>query len=175
MSEVEEPETGINDLEKWIEVYGPKLFLFAQQQTASYADAQDVYQEAIVKVLKESLESGVGNIPPLGRMFLAIKHKAIDLHRQRRSRTKREHHYDELSVDSKWFVSQIEKEEQHGQLHEAVRSLPSDQQEVVILKVWGEQTFKSIAEILGIPQNTAASRYRYGLSQIRSSLNLQAL
>ena len=87
MSETEETQTSINDLEKWIESNGPKLFLFAQQQTGSHADAQDVYQDALVKVLKETMQSGGSQVPPVGRMFLAIKHRAIDLHRQRSSRT----------------------------------------------------------------------------------------
>jgi RNA polymerase sigma-70 factor (ECF subfamily) len=39
--------------------------------------------------------------------------------------------------------------------------------EVVILKVWGELTFAEIAEALDIPANTAASRYRYGLEELR--------
>lgn len=175
MSEPEEPQAGINDLEKWIEQNGPRLFLFARQQTGNYADAQDVYQEAIVKVLRESLESGERYIPPLGRMFMAIKHGAIDLHRKRTNRSRREQDFENLQSESSWFVSKLDENEQYGQLHDAIRTLPKEQQEVVVLKVWGGQTFKGIAEILSIPQNTAASRFRYGLSQIRSTMNLQAL
>ena len=175
MTETNDQTSSTNDLEKWIETNGPRLFLFAQQQTGNHADAQDVYQDAIIKVLREGIESGDHSIPPLGRMFLAIKHKAIDLHRHRSSRKKRENNYAELSGEHSWFVSDIETNETHKQLQQVVHTLVPEQQEVVILKIWGDQTFKSIAEILSIPQNTAASRYRYGLSQIRSSLNLQAL
>lgn len=39
--------------------------------------------------------------------------------------------------------------------------------EVVTLKVWGGLTFAEIAEALEIPANTAASRYRYGLIELR--------
>jgi len=38
---------------------------------------------------------------------------------------------------------------------------------VVTLKIWGELTFAEIAEALEIPANTAASRYRYGLAELR--------
>jgi RNA polymerase sigma-70 factor (ECF subfamily) len=37
----------------------------------------------------------------------------------------------------------------------------------VTLKVWGELTFAEIAIALEIPANTAASRYRYGLEELR--------
>ena len=39
--------------------------------------------------------------------------------------------------------------------------------EVVTLKVWGELSFAEIAAVLEIPANTAASRYRYGLAELR--------
>ena len=38
------------------------------------------------------------------------------------------------------------------------------------MKVWGERTFAEIGETLGISQNTAASRYRYGLEALKKSL-----
>ncbi len=36
-----------------------------------------------------------------------------------------------------------------------------------MLKIWGGLTFDEIAEALDIPANTAASRYRYGLAELR--------
>ena len=38
------------------------------------------------------------------------------------------------------------------------------------MKVWGESTFAEIGEALGISQNTAASRYRYGLEALKREL-----
>jgi RNA polymerase sigma-70 factor (ECF subfamily) len=38
---------------------------------------------------------------------------------------------------------------------------------VLTLKIWGELTFAEIAVTLGVPANTAASRYRYGLVELR--------
>ncbi|MCX7886907.1 MAG: sigma-70 family RNA polymerase sigma factor [Verrucomicrobiae bacterium] len=49
----------------------------------------------------------------------------------------------------------------------ALRELPEEQREVLILKLWGNLTFREIAETLQIPQNTAASRYRYALETLR--------
>jgi RNA polymerase sigma-70 factor (ECF subfamily) len=39
-----------------------------------------------------------------------------------------------------------------------------------MLKIWGELTFDEIARQLGIPLNTAASRYRYALAALRKEL-----
>jgi RNA polymerase sigma factor (sigma-70 family) len=51
--------------------------------------------------------------------------------------------------------------------------LPKDQREVLVMKIWNELTFAEIAEVLGISQNTAASRYRYGLGALRKTLPTQ--
>jgi RNA polymerase sigma-70 factor (ECF subfamily) len=45
--------------------------------------------------------------------------------------------------------------------------LPDIFREVITLKVWGGLTFAEIADALRIPPNTAASRYRYGLTELR--------
>ncbi len=55
-------------------------------------------------------------------------------------------------------------------LSAALGDLPADQRTVVHLKLWEGLTFEQIAELLGIPLNTAASRYRYGLDKLRERL-----
>ena len=46
-------------------------------------------------------------------------------------------------------------------------NLPETYRDVLTLKVWGGLTFGEIAQALDIPANTAASRYRYGLAELR--------
>jgi RNA polymerase sigma-70 factor (ECF subfamily) len=48
-----------------------------------------------------------------------------------------------------------------------MRELPEEQREVIMLHVWGQMSFEETAAALGISPNTAASRYRYGLSKLR--------
>jgi RNA polymerase sigma-70 factor (ECF subfamily) len=48
-----------------------------------------------------------------------------------------------------------------------MRVLPDNYREVLTLKIWGGLTFAEIAETLGISANTAASRYRYALTELR--------
>src|SRR5205809_292203 len=67
---------------------------------------------------------------------------------------------------------QIEDESQQA-LALALERLPNDQREVLVMKIWNELTFAEIADALGISQNTAASRYRYGLAALRKTLPVQ--
>ncbi|MGQ0633860.1 MAG: RNA polymerase sigma factor [Planctomycetaceae bacterium] len=52
----------------------------------------------------------------------------------------------------------------------ALARLPQEQREVVTLHVHGGQTFREIAEMLSISINTAQSRYRYALANLRKQL-----
>jgi RNA polymerase sigma-70 factor (ECF subfamily) len=66
-----------------------------------------------------------------------------------------------------WFDSTVEDRERARLIQDAMAKLPEIYREVVSLKVWGGLTFAEIADSLEIPANTAASRYRYGLQELR--------
>ncbi|HZL35245.1 MAG TPA: sigma factor-like helix-turn-helix DNA-binding protein [Tepidisphaeraceae bacterium] len=63
---------------------------------------------------------------------------------------------------------------QHRELAEAVEfslsQLPTEQREVVVMKIWGGLTFGQIAKAIGVSPNTAASRYRYALQRLEAEL-----
>jgi RNA polymerase sigma-70 factor (ECF subfamily) len=67
-------------------------------------------------------------------------------------------------------VDELEREESIRAVWKALRELPTEQSEVVVLKVWEGFTFQQISQVLGIPAPTAASRYRYGLAKLSSML-----
>ena len=47
---------------------------------------------------------------------------------------------------------------------------PDIQREVLVMKVWGGLSFPQIAAAVGVPHDTAASRYRYALARLRQLL-----
>jgi len=71
-------------------------------------------------------------------------------------------------------VDEAEREESHRAVWSALRTLPHEQAEVVVLKIWEELTFAQIGEILEISPNTAASRYQYAMTKLAARLaNMQ--
>ena len=60
-------------------------------------------------------------------------------------------------------------------IEQSLRQLPPDQREVVVLRVWGGMTFREVADALDISPNTAASRYRYGLTRLRGLLSSRSV
>jgi RNA polymerase sigma-70 factor, ECF subfamily len=58
-----------------------------------------------------------------------------------------------------------------AQLDTALRELPEEQRDMVVLHLQGELSFRDIAREREISINTAMSRYRYGLAKLRSALD----
>jgi RNA polymerase sigma-70 factor (ECF subfamily) len=61
--------------------------------------------------------------------------------------------------------------EQSVLIEQAMRQLPYDQREVIILHLQVAMTFKEIAASQNVSINTVQSRYRYGLQRLRSLLD----
>ncbi len=153
---------------EYFEGWGPSLLLFARQQTGSLAEAEDVVQEAFVKVWKT-----YGQKHPVTKslLYTTVRTIAIDRARSHNRRKQRENRvWAEGEGDSIWFQRTLETRERHSLLEQAIRQLSKDQREVLVLKIWGELTFEEIAQTLEISANTAASRYRYALEHLRKHL-----
>lgn len=152
-----------SDWDEWLAAHTPALLLFARQQTRSDADAQDLVQDAVVESWQRQ---GDGQPPPLPRVYWTIRRRAIDLARSEDRRALRESAL-EVEVGRCWFDSSVEDRERTRLLQEAMNTLEAIYREVITLKVWGGLTFAEIGAALEIPANTAASRYRYGLEELR--------
>jgi RNA polymerase sigma-70 factor (ECF subfamily) len=175
---VPEAQPAPSEWRVWLETHGPKLLLFARQQTRSHEDAQDVFQDAVVKLVEKIRNEEFVGGPEAWQPYLytAIRRLAIDLSRRDDRRKRRE---DTVGFDTgeaaqeafhPWFESESSDDETRVQLEEKLKELPAKFSEVILMKIWGERTFAEIGEVLGISQNTAASRYRYGLEALKKSL-----
>ena len=151
-----------SDWERWLADHAPGFLFFARQQSRCEADAQDLVQESVVECWRRQ---AVDAPPPLALVFATIRRRAVDLARSRERRVRRE-----LSAEPPaecWFDTRPEDRERNQIIQTAMNQLPDIYREVITLKVWGGLTFAEIAGALDVPANTAASRYRYGLAELR--------
>lgn len=163
---------------EWLQTHGPKFLLFARQQTRSEQDAEDIFQDALVKLSKKtnSGEFTGGQDAWQPYLYTQIRREAIDLGRKTDRRGRREQIVVEdknnisKSKNDPWFESTGAMAEKAELIQEALKELPNKFSEVVVMKVWGERTFAEIGESLDISLNTAASRYRYGLEALNKKL-----
>jgi len=163
----------------WLKENVQKLTLFARQQTRSFEDAEDVLQNALVKLSKKLREGTfIGDQTSwMPFMYTQLRREAIDLGRKNDRRKKREQFsYEDEQIhkgefDNPWFDSSSLDGEVKNVLEKALKELPPKFAEVISLKIWGEKTFAEIGVVLDISQNTAASRYRYGVESLRKKLS----
>jgi RNA polymerase sigma-70 factor (ECF subfamily) len=73
----------------------------------------------------------------------------------------------DIELDDVWLEAPPGTDSAALDLQLALRELPQEQREIIILHLWGGLTFEDAAIALGISRHTAASRYRYGLSKLR--------
>jgi RNA polymerase sigma-70 factor (ECF subfamily) len=57
-----------------------------------------------------------------------------------------------------------------ARLEEAIAALPEDQREVFLMRESADLSFKEIADVIGVSENTVKSRMRYALEKLRASL-----
>ena len=142
----------------------PGLVLFARQWARSAADAEDIVQEAFVRFWKkqQSFENR-------GLLYAMVRSIALDFLRRDSRRAKRESVAMSDVDPAVEPVFEIEDDSQRAVVA-ALDSLPDEQREVLVMKIWNDLTFAEIATALAISQNTAASRYRYALTALKKNL-----
>ena len=157
------------ELERLYDEHAQPLYAFLLNFTRDEADTRDVLQEIFVKLARQpELLDGIR----VERAFLIrLAHNAaIDLIRRRGGRERTREHFAAEIISP--FAPAKDPDEGifRAELAGALAELPPDQRAVVHLKLWEGLTFEQIAAALDIPQNTAASRYRYGLDKLRGRL-----
>ncbi len=141
------------------------LFHYFTSFTGEEADAKDLLQELFIKLARQSIPSGIVNLRAW--LLRLAHHQAVDWLRRHRVRRRAE---EEMPPEMFATQDDPDQEELARRLTCALALLPLEQRSVAQLKLWDGLTFEEIAEVQGIPLNTAASRYRYALEKLRSEL-----
>jgi len=61
----------------------------------------------------------------------------------------------------------LERRQVHHSVRKLIEELPEEQKEVIVLRIYGDLSFKEIATITSVSINTALGRMRYGLINLR--------
>lgn len=157
------------ELERLYDTHADALFAFLLNLTRSEADTRDALQELFCRLATKG-EPLQGVRDERGFLLRLAHNQAIDLMRRRDVRGRTHEALAAESVELFAGVADPDEAAFRGELAQALGELPADQRAVVHLKLWEGLTFERIAEVLDVPLNTAASRYRYGLDKLRDRL-----
>lgn len=163
--------------EVWLRNNAARLLLFARQQARTEQDAEDILQEALIRLAKKEAAGEFigGQEAWLPYIYTSVRRLAIDYGRKEDRRLKREEMgYEKTEPEDypdPWLMSESGDDELRELIEAELRKIPAKFSEVIVLKIWGEQTFQQIADTLGISLNTVASRYRYGIDMLRKAIS----
>jgi RNA polymerase sigma-70 factor (ECF subfamily) len=109
---------------------------------------------------------------PVAYTFAVVRHAAIDMLRRGPSPPPLEAPIFDGHARSP--SSEAIEAEEAARAQRAVDGLGSDQQELIVLKLYAGLTFEQIAETLGEPLGTVTSRYHRTMRQLRETLESES-
>ncbi len=143
--------------------YANDLFAFLQIVLFSRHDAEDVLQTVFVRIVQKRHRLAKAHHLDAYVYRIARNEASRFFGRRKRNRTIE-------AVNESWLIVPEEKPEPNDlaeQLQAALVRLPQPQREVIVMKIYRQKTFLEISGLLGLSQNTVASRYRYGMEKLR--------
>ena len=153
-----------NDLGRLYDEHAAAVYRLLLAMLGSPEDAQDALSEVFLKTSRIGLRR-IRN--PRAYLLAAARHHAVSILRRRKRETSVDpsdvRFFDTGGLDPERVILA-------GRIEAALRELPREQREVIVLKVYEGLTFADIAAITHTRANTVASRYRYAVERLRRAL-----
>lgn len=156
-----------------IERYKSKVYSYILVNVKNSSVADDIFQDTFVKVissLKSKAYSDEGKFLP---WVMRIAHNlVIDYFRYEKNMNSTSSDENEFVLNSSSFSDstvedKIVEEQILSDVKKLVDYLPDEQKEIVMLRHYGNMSFKEIADLTGVSINTALGRMRYAIINLR--------
>ena len=148
----------------WCEqVYEAKaagLVLYGRALGLSHGEAEDVLQETFLALMQKTSPPE----QPEHYCVRSFRNRALNYRRGLWRRLARE------LESHRWFERNPEESPFEKAAMHCLSTLPAEQREVIVLKIWGELTFQAIADVMDTSLGTVTSRYRYAVTALRRQL-----
>lgn len=138
------------------------LVLYARQWSTT---AEDVVQDVFVKLLAQ--RPAPSN--PVAWLYRVVRNDAVSSARSERRRERHERAAGRLTPT--WFCPSEERLDVET-VTAALQDLPIEQREVIVVHLWGGQTFQQVADLIGTTASSAHRWYLAGLTTLRERLRL---
>lgn len=143
------------------------LMRYACYRLGNTDDAKDALQDAYLKLCdKLSDETGKEVIDWRSYIFRTLSNACTSwLSRSSRLKT--------IPIDARLDLADIppeNNEADYQRIAQLLAEIPEEQAEVIRLRIYGNNSFADVAEILALPLPTVKSRFLYGLEKIRKAM-----
>jgi RNA polymerase sigma-70 factor (ECF subfamily) len=146
--------------EQLYEAKAAGLLLYGRALGLTHGEAEDVLQEAFLALLKHPQPPD----NPEHYCIRTFRNRAYNYRRSLWRRLTRE------LESRRWFDRSQAETPYEREAMNCLTTLPPEQREVIVLKIWHSYTFEEIGGLLELSPNTVAGRYRYGLQKLRNFL-----
>ncbi|MBI4833725.1 MAG: sigma-70 family RNA polymerase sigma factor [Planctomycetes bacterium] len=159
-------------LEKLYERYQMPLFNYIARLASDRALAEDILQEVFEKVIKNA-----ASFSPAGDGSFAAWLYRITVNLCRDKQGSKWHTAVKLdnSLDCAADKTIAAENPKMKAIERALGALPAEQKEVVLLRVYGNMSFKEIAGILDCPLNTVLGRMHYAVKSLKRLTSSESL
>jgi RNA polymerase sigma-70 factor (ECF subfamily) len=151
-----------------------KVFNYIMLMVKNEQLAEDIFQDTFIKVIQSLKEGKYKDNGKFISWVVRIAHNlVIDHFRRERQMTMltNENYVTDLFNNKKMSERNVEeiivREQVHSDIRKLIDQLPDDQKQVILLRHFGELSFKEIADQTGVSINTALGRMRYALINLR--------
>lgn len=161
-------------LEELIHRHQKRIYSHIYKIVADHDVANDYFQETFIKIIQTIK---LGRYNEEGKFLpwaLRIAHNMIidDIRKEKRHTTvhsldKNRDIFDTIITEEKNQEEEFAMMNVLDRLKSLVDQLPEDQRQVVLLRHYGDLSFKEIAEETNVSVNTALGRMRYALLNLR--------
>lgn len=134
--------------------------------TGSLDSAKDIAQESFIRVLNRKIKHNDGNF----KAFITTIAYRLALKEKYRFQKNQRLNSDDYS-DNKPSPLEIQiSDEQQRYLYKTITKLPDKQKEILVLRLYGEHSYETIAEIMNLPIGTVKSRIFYAVKSCKNDL-----
>jgi RNA polymerase sigma-70 factor (ECF subfamily) len=158
-------------LREVIRIYGGVVNGMARRVLADPTLAEEVAQDAFVALWRRpgSFDPERGTLKAF--LVSVARNKAIDLVRREESVKRTKQSLVREAEAAPATISFVDEVHGRSTLVNAMHQLPESQREAIVLAYFGGRTYRDVATELGIPEGTAKTRMRDGLTKLRNLLS----
>lgn len=160
-------------LEKLIRRHKSRVYAYILMIVKEKELAEDLFQDTFIKVINTIRSGQYKEEGKFIQWVMRIAHNLIIDHFRKAKRIPTVGNSDEYDIFDrvKIPVESVEEllitEQIHKDVKKLIEYLPREQKEVLVMRHYGDMSFKDIAEVTNVSINTALGRMRYALINLR--------
>ena len=153
-----------------------KIFTYILSSVKSRELAEDLFQDTFIKVINTLRAGAYKDEGKFAQWVMRIANNLkIDYFRKAQRLPAYESNgefdiFDTLSIEDPSVEQKMIQEQVYSDIQDLVQYLPSEQREVLEMRIYQDISFKEIAELTKVSINTALGRMRYALINLRKMI-----